>query len=1378
MKKLILALLGIIVLAVVGVSIYASTIDWNQHKGKLTEQLMEITGKKVVFNGPVSMSVFPSPSLTASNVRVYSAVNQDLKNPLMRIESIVADLSFSALLGGSFDVKMMSLVKPEIYVTKKGEEVNWLDNAKTNSQAKIKDINIALDSVLLNDATMIITDDEHNIKTTLNNLNAEIIADSLNGPYRIDGSYTKGNSPEGFAISIGNLSDSFATNLNLVLSQPSSDTYLRFDGTFLLSNAALNGNLILESKKFKQFYDSTIPGDPLTEYWDKPLEASMELKVNKTQAELANVVLKYGDSAGAGNIIVPLKSKSYIIGEDNDDLKEVNIKFDMTDLNLEPFVESLKNFVIAQSQENALYNPEFPFDLNVNLSALKASYNNQSVKDFGIKLSLHDDVWQLENINGVFPGGTQIKATGRIASTEDILSYDVSVDAQTDNLKKFFDWLNIPLSTVASSTYQKSSIKAAIVGDTKNIQISPLTVSIDNTVLTGELGVKRGKPSLYSIELATDSIILDNYLPKIFETDKSLMAVLSDLWKETQWVNTVDMDLNLKAGLLIYDKTSFDKVALKASLQKGILNVQSFDIGESLKSSITASGEISGFGGDLQFSNLNYTFSTTDFSPLLQRLNLDQPKWNLKFFQPFTSTGVASLNQTRFWLKADNKMGEMNVSYNGRIEPGDHFSLSGELLVEAPNTSEVLKNMPINYVAQDDKLGRLRLKGQIVGTTDKFKLSDMTCSVGANTFQGTVGADMSRQIPYFVVNLKINRLEPERFMARGDDTPRFVVDRSSSRTANLWVKPNLSELPFNREKMQDINFVSNLDIGELVIRDSLFKNVKAELEDKNNELVLKQFQAGYNDGDITADFKYTVNDKPRLVGNVSVTNQNVREMDWVGDVYGLKNGIVEINSTFNTSALSPRDILDNFTGVVNVNIDSPIVKGVELSAITEDLKERRQSDGLQNVLRDDLQKGETAFNKFSGKINFREGYWQIDRALFKSDLATMSVSGSGNLAAWNMDSAFSVQLAEPKDIQPFSFTLKPSMANPEIEIDASPITKIYDEQKAQIEAEKKAKQEAYEKELRSKLDSEKDILQEMKAVFDDFVNNNYLPLKAKITEEENKAAFDKFEERLEALVKLFESADSILQEKDIKEEYPDMLAKISKDVRAELEAINTEMEDLYIKDMQVLIQANYNAVQAETNAKNALSDETIIKRDAELQRLNRIETNYRFQSDKMYQQLLDTIQEHLQAYEDVIKNIQLYGSRVMAETDIATLEKYVTGSSRMKEEAKNQHEILKDAINRYLTYIDEKLKVEEKAFADMKEAEEKAKKIEENIGTITAPSTGKVQTIIRGIDEIENEEKTMPNPENLGEVKAEDLKVNLLREAPSTANVSGTISKK
>ena len=72
MKKLLLFLLALVVFAVVGVSVYVSTIDWNQHKNVIAQQFSEATGKRIVFEGPVSFKFLPTPYLNASNVKILN----------------------------------------------------------------------------------------------------------------------------------------------------------------------------------------------------------------------------------------------------------------------------------------------------------------------------------------------------------------------------------------------------------------------------------------------------------------------------------------------------------------------------------------------------------------------------------------------------------------------------------------------------------------------------------------------------------------------------------------------------------------------------------------------------------------------------------------------------------------------------------------------------------------------------------------------------------------------------------------------------------------------------------------------------------------------------------------------------------------------------------------------------------------------------------------------------------------------------------------------------------------------------------------------------------------------------------------------------------
>ena len=63
MKKAAIIILAVIILAVGGVSAYVAMIDWNEHKDQIAAQFSEVSGKRVVFEGPVSFKIFPSPDL-------------------------------------------------------------------------------------------------------------------------------------------------------------------------------------------------------------------------------------------------------------------------------------------------------------------------------------------------------------------------------------------------------------------------------------------------------------------------------------------------------------------------------------------------------------------------------------------------------------------------------------------------------------------------------------------------------------------------------------------------------------------------------------------------------------------------------------------------------------------------------------------------------------------------------------------------------------------------------------------------------------------------------------------------------------------------------------------------------------------------------------------------------------------------------------------------------------------------------------------------------------------------------------------------------------------------------------------------------------------
>ncbi len=130
----------------------------------------------------------------------------------------------------------------------------------------------------------------------------EVIAENIYGPYRIEGSYMRGDKPEGFAVSLGQFTDNFATTVNLVVNYPSLESYVRFDGSVFLRDRTVTGNIIFESSKIADFLNEMTALDGVDASFNQPLAVTAAVATDKDRIDFSNVVVKYGRTSGAGNV--------------------------------------------------------------------------------------------------------------------------------------------------------------------------------------------------------------------------------------------------------------------------------------------------------------------------------------------------------------------------------------------------------------------------------------------------------------------------------------------------------------------------------------------------------------------------------------------------------------------------------------------------------------------------------------------------------------------------------------------------------------------------------------------------------------------------------------------------------------------------------------------------------------------------------------------------------------------------------------------------------------------------------------------------------------------------------------------------------------------
>ena len=115
MKKILAAIGALLVVLVAALLIIPSLIDWNGYKAQISQAVRDATGRELDLAGDLSMSLIPSPSLTAADVSLGNVAGaQDAD--MVSIGEVRVSVALMPLLTGNVQVTEVSLINPVIAI--------------------------------------------------------------------------------------------------------------------------------------------------------------------------------------------------------------------------------------------------------------------------------------------------------------------------------------------------------------------------------------------------------------------------------------------------------------------------------------------------------------------------------------------------------------------------------------------------------------------------------------------------------------------------------------------------------------------------------------------------------------------------------------------------------------------------------------------------------------------------------------------------------------------------------------------------------------------------------------------------------------------------------------------------------------------------------------------------------------------------------------------------------------------------------------------------------------------------------------------------------------------------------------------------------------
>lgn len=181
-----------LILALVTALIGPFFVDWGAHRAAFETEASRIVGLPVQVLGDVDARLLPSP-----RIRFGDVVVGDLEHPLVRVARFELDVDVAPLIKGDVRVREMRLERPEVELGIGGDgRITGLGAAGQGPAAAVERIEIV-------DGRLSLRDARKGEGITIERIAAQGSAESLQGPWKLEGHATRGGAGFGFRVAAG-----------------------------------------------------------------------------------------------------------------------------------------------------------------------------------------------------------------------------------------------------------------------------------------------------------------------------------------------------------------------------------------------------------------------------------------------------------------------------------------------------------------------------------------------------------------------------------------------------------------------------------------------------------------------------------------------------------------------------------------------------------------------------------------------------------------------------------------------------------------------------------------------------------------------------------------------------------------------------------------------------------------------------------------------------------------------------------------------------------------------------------------------------------------------------------------------------------------------
>lgn len=361
MKKVVYALLGLVVLLVIAVIAAPFLIPAERLKEELILAVNDATGRTLAIDGDIGVSVFPTLGVEASKVSLSNAPSSSSPN-MATFDNLTIKLAVLPLLTGQVQVNKFVLDKPVINLeVDKSGKANWeFESATASSDTSasaskssssssdgsglgIRDLNLG--DVQIVSGTLTYTDQKSGDVQKVSDINLGLVLEGLDNPFIAKGSVVWNQEKLDFDTTIGKLSAVLENKpTTLASSLQSSKVTLKLDGDLASTQPlSLNGKTDLSVPSVKDLINWTGTAFEARENTFGAMAVKGDLKIQDTQYAFKNASLAFDKINGDGDFLIKLGSKvPYLEG-----------RLNIVELDVNPYMPEVSQQETSTSSDTA-----------------------------------------------------------------------------------------------------------------------------------------------------------------------------------------------------------------------------------------------------------------------------------------------------------------------------------------------------------------------------------------------------------------------------------------------------------------------------------------------------------------------------------------------------------------------------------------------------------------------------------------------------------------------------------------------------------------------------------------------------------------------------------------------------------------------------------------------------------------------------------------------------------------------------------------------------------------------------------------------------------------------------------------------------------------